>query len=146
MEIDSLAEDLDRMHFSHLRGLYRLEEAFSTRGESGVLLCLLLGRSPMLPGELMDRTGLSTGRVANILKALQAKGWIERTRDNDDRRCIHVSLTRDGKEAACRCFDTFSEHHRALLAVLGDDAPSLLELLRRCVRICSEDPGLFAQR
>ena len=84
------------MHEEYFRESFQLGARFSTPGEDGILLCLLANDQEMLPGELLEKTGLTTGRIANILKALEKKDLISRLRDGGDKRKVHVRLTEKG--------------------------------------------------
>ena len=134
MEDNRLTEQLVQMHFEHLKELYRLSDAVIAQGEDGVLLCLYHVNRSMLPGEIMARMGLTTGRVANILRRLEEKGLVLRLQDADDRRRVHVSLTDAGAEAAKALHVDFSRRQGALLGYLGEeDAREALRLLGRCL-------------
>ena len=125
---------MDQMHYEHLKELYQLSELLAAQGESGVLFCLRYANRPMLPGELMNRMGLTTGRVANILKRLEEKALVQRIPDAKDRRRVHVSLTPEGAAAAEREYRDIGARHARLLAHLGpDDAAELLRLMERCL-------------
>lgn len=134
VEDNRLTEQLIQMHFDHLKELYRLSDAVIAQGEDGVLLCLYRVNRSMLPGEIMSRMGLTTGRVANILRRLEEKGLVLRLQDADDRRRVHVSLTDAGVEAAKALHRDFTRRQASLLDYLGDeDAREALRLLGRCL-------------
>lgn len=50
----------------------------------------------LTPSELADRALASSARIANILRALEAKGWVEREHSKTDRRRVHVIVTDKG--------------------------------------------------
>ena len=133
MDWKSREQRLDALSCTHLKELYRLGSAIATQGEDGLLLCLYAENRPMLSGELVERMGLTTGRVANILKHMEACGMILRAQDREDKRRVHVSLTDSGRERAEEALRELADSHRALLDHLGArDAGELLRLLRRC--------------
>ena len=47
-------------------------------GEMAVMRALMLAGGSLTPSELADRAWVSNARIANILRALEAKGWVER--------------------------------------------------------------------
>ena len=47
-------------------------------GEMAVMRALILAGGSLTPSELADRAWVSSARIANILRALEAKGWVER--------------------------------------------------------------------
>ena len=134
MESDRLTELLIQMHVDHLKELYRLGESLVAPGEEGVLLCLYREERSMLPGEIMGRMGLTTGRVANILRRLEEKGLVLRLQDGEDRRKVHVSLTEAGADGAEKLHRDFVAKQQALLDYLGEsDARETVRLLGRCL-------------
>lgn len=52
----------------------------------------------LLPSELAVLTRIKTQSMSQILKKMEQHGVIERTRSEDDRRKVYVSLTPAGKE------------------------------------------------
>ena len=133
MEPVKQGDEWMRLHFEHYRGLSRMTGEIVSAGEDGVLLCLLNAGRSMLSGEIVSRMGLTTGRVANILKHMEACGMILRAQDREDKRRVHVSLTDSGRERAEEALRELADSHRALLDHLGArDAGELLRLLRRC--------------
>ena len=134
VERSGLAEQLTQMHFTHLKELSRMGERVIAQGEDGVLLCLYSMRRPMLSGDLVEHMGLTTGRVANILKRLEQKGLILRTQDDEDRRKAHVSLTERGEALAQQKYADILQAYRQLLAHLGEhDSKDLIRILSRCM-------------
>lgn len=49
------------------------------------------------PGALADFMGSTKGTVSQTLKALEAKGLVERNRKDDDRRAVMITLTDTGR-------------------------------------------------
>ena len=136
----SREQRLDALSCTHQKELYRLGSAITTQGEDGLLLCLYAADRPMLSGELVERMGLTTGRIANILRMLEAKGLVDRAQDASDRRKVHITLSAQGRARAEEQYRARAEAHRRLLDYLGDeDADSLLHLLERCLEYYAEE-------
>ena len=125
---------------SHLREIMWLSNAFVTEGEDCVLL--FLGSGPaqgMLSGDIMGGTGLTTGRIANILRQLEAKGFVTRVQDVEDRRKVHVSLTETGRQECRRVCEALKARTKDLSDYLGNEDTALLHhLMQRCILYAKE--------
>lgn len=64
----------------------------SIRGEYGLLWYLLKADGPITVGELAEHLQVVPGRMTDILKNLEKKGMILRSRSEQDRRVVVVSL------------------------------------------------------
>ena len=60
----------------------------------------LYRKGPLTPSQLAASMKTTTGRVSALLSALEKKGQITRESDPDDRRVVHVNLTKAGRERA----------------------------------------------
>ena len=47
--------------------------------------------------------GHDAGATTRLIDTLEARGWLERTRSEDDRRVVFIDLTDDGRQVADRC-------------------------------------------
>ena len=65
-----------------------------------VLQSLLHGPSEV--GPLADTVGNSPSAMTRLVDGLVSRGWVERKRAPQDRRCVHVSLTKNGHKEALR--------------------------------------------
>lgn len=70
------------------------------RGEYGLLWYLLSTGKPMTVGELAEKMKVVPGRMTDILKNLEKKGLIERSKSKEDKRIVVVSLLEEGKKEA----------------------------------------------
>ncbi len=98
MEYTALAEKMlsVRARLSHLPVGETISDACG--GEFFALSLLLLGGEPSCPSELSRRMGVSSARIAALLKHLEQKGFILRCSDEHDERRVNVSLTERGRE------------------------------------------------
>ena len=64
---------------------FRRREAGVTVGEGALLACLI-DKGSLTVGELCEIAGFGSGRIANLLKATEAKGYVVRRRDEEDGR------------------------------------------------------------
>ena len=69
----------------------------------------LYRKGPLTPSQLASSMKTTTGRVSTLLSALEKKGQITRESDPDDRRVVHVNLTKAGRERAERICWIFSQ-------------------------------------
>ena len=53
---------------------------------------------PMQPGELGAKILKSSGNMTTVIDNLEKRGLVERHRQQDDRRCISIHLTRAGED------------------------------------------------
>jgi DNA-binding MarR family transcriptional regulator len=137
-----LAEELTRLHYENPVDIGRLGAIVPTRGEDIIVFCLYSSDGALLAGELGERTGLSTGRISNILRQLEGKGLVRRLQDEHDHRRVHVSLTEKGRAYAQQLETNAIEAHGALLERLGaHDAAELVRIVRRCIASAHEVSG-----
>ncbi|WP_084103753.1 MarR family winged helix-turn-helix transcriptional regulator [Demequina sp. NBRC 110056] len=89
-------------------------------------------------GEL-DRTMMITsGTTTHRITRLEARGFVERVRDEDDRRVVHVRLTDEGRRVCDVVQDAHMANERAILDLLG---PADLERLRSGLEALAEALG-----
>lgn len=70
-----------------------------TAGEKGIMGYLhRTYPEPHYSGDLAVQLKVGTGRIGNALKSLEAKNYIQREADEQDKRRILVSLTKEGYE------------------------------------------------
>lgn len=90
----------------------------------------------LTPSELADRALASSARIANILRALEAKGWVEREHSKTDRRRVHVIVTDKGFQDLEIKRREFEDRTAAFLEQLGEtDTQEMVRLLRRANEI-----------
>lgn len=101
-------------------------------GEMAVMRALILAGGSLTPSELADRAWVSSARIANILRALEAKGWVEREHSKTDRRRVHVTVTDKGFHDLEIKRREFEDRTAAFLEQLGEtDTQEMVRLLRR---------------
>ena len=90
--LDRISEALSR----HFQPVYRDQHGM-TRPEWKVLAHL--GQADTLTArEIVRRTGLHKTKVSRAVSALESRRWLERNRDEVDRRIEHLTLTRTGRK------------------------------------------------
>lgn len=111
-----------------------------SHGERRILGYLTFWTNAATSGELSEKLFLSTPRVASALNSLSKKGFIERNRDESDKRIVVVTITEAGKSFM------MEEHEEALsmlektLQKLGEkDAKEFVRILKRISEFAMED-------
>lgn len=103
----------------------------SVRGEYGVLWTLAKSEESISAGVLKDKLHVVPGRMTDILTALEAKGFIRREKDANDRRIVNVSLTEQGRREAEIRREQIHEKYGGLFEAIGpQDAEELIRLLK----------------
>ena len=136
MTINDLADKMIQMRFFASEELVSFPGSLPNRGEERVLLFLYKQTRHVMVGDLTEAFGLSTGRMANILKQLEEKKLIMRTQQKDDKRKFEVTLTKKGLKHSEKLLEDLQEKHRMFLKQMGKkDAEELLRLLEKAVKI-----------
>jgi DNA-binding MarR family transcriptional regulator len=78
-----------------------LKDLEITSPQMGVLLSIRLGWAAT-PFELSKLLGIDTGLMTRLLDKLEDKGFIERSRSEEDRRVVNLALTKRGQEIAAQ--------------------------------------------
>ena len=101
-----------------------------------------LGGERAVMRALMLAGGSLTPSIANILRTLEAKGWVEREHSKTDRRRVHVTMTDKGFQNLEIKRREFEERTAAFLEQLGEtDTQEMVRLLRRLNEIidCNQE-------
>lgn len=84
--------------------------------------------------------GVSSARIAALLKHLEQKGWISRSADEHDERRVNVSLTDAGRELInSRRRDAIERVSAALRELGEEDAHEYVRLQQKMLDALSED-------
>ena len=97
-------------------------------------------RNSCSPGTLAEFMGSTKGTVSQTLKALEAKGLIERCRKAGDRRAVQISVTPAGTALLSK--DPLGQIHDALEPCSRDEQHELVEGIERLLDIVQEHQGL----
>ncbi|MBR5089073.1 MAG: MarR family transcriptional regulator [Ruminiclostridium sp.] len=100
----------------------------SIRGEYGVLNCLFDMEEGASAGELCKRLHVVPGRMADILKRLEEKELITRSRDDSDRRVVKACITEKGRQTSVERRMEIRDEYRGLFSILSED--EVRELIR----------------
>ena len=146
MDGTKYGEALWTMHLEHMRAMDEIVERGCMRGERGVLLYLYHVGHPLYPGELTEKLGLTTERIANILKVLEKGNLIVRSMDAEDRRRVRVALTPEGEAAARRQnAQAVAFHERIVSRLEPEEARNFVNAIRRMTELMESELRLGAQ-
>lgn len=82
--------------------------------------------------ELCDRLYLDSGTLTPLLKKMEKKGWITRTRSKEDERVVIVKLTKEGWKMRDKCKDIPAEVG-SCVNLSGKEAKNLYETLYKLI-------------
>ncbi len=138
-------EDLARQligEFSSMHRFVSTRVSNAVSGEMAVMRALMLADGELTPSQIADRAWVSAPRVANILRNLEAKGWVTREPDKADRRRVIVKVTDHGLAALEEKRELSNRKTGEFLAELGpDDAHELVRLVHRMNEIVEKNQG-----
>jgi DNA-binding MarR family transcriptional regulator len=66
-----------------------------------------------------EDVGISKATLTGVVNTLEARGWVRRTLDAEDRRRVRLSLTLDGVALMQRLYPEFNAQESRLVASLG---------------------------
>lgn len=136
---DTDFRELGRQLFTEFGSMHQRISRFTDQalsGEMAVMRALMLAGGSLTPSELADRAWASSARIANILRALEAKGWIVREHSTTDRRRVHVTVTDKGRQGVETKRRELEDRTAAFLEQLGEaDTQEMVRLLRRANQI-----------
>jgi DNA-binding MarR family transcriptional regulator len=97
-------------------------------------LAVLGARGKLSNAQLAERSFVTPQTANEMVKAMEARGWIERSADPDHGRIIHLRLTRKGRDMLERGHAAVAELEASMLAGLGaTDREALQGHLKACV-------------
>ena len=126
---DTDFHELGRQLFTEFGSMHQRVSRFADQALGGEMAVM---RALMRAG----RAWVSSARIANILRALEAKGWVEREHSKTDRRRVHVTVTDKGFQVIEIKRREFEDRTAAFLEQLGEtDTQEMVRLLRRANEI-----------
>lgn len=135
MSLDVLALEFTDMQLKYSKEISAFLDKASAFGQDRILIYLYKENDHILVGDLTNELQMSTGRIANILKELERKGYILRIQQREDKRKYEVCLTKSGKNYSRELYADMVANHRALMEQLGEtDGEQLLKLSEKVLR------------
>lgn len=131
MSDENLGEELYNLLADLLNRKINRTVQDSIRGEYGVLRYLLYVQDNVSAGKLTEQLHVVPGRMTDILKGLENKGFISRRRNKEDRRKVNVCITEKGREEAREMRSYISKEYQGMFKILGKkDTEELIRLLK----------------
>lgn len=139
MNYINLADELFRSFVKLSKTQFRKEASEFSKGELAVLDYLYEQADGVTAGGLRKISGVGSGRMADTLKALEAKGLILRRRDRKDRRLVYVFITDSGRDFVRSKYSRTLEHISVILGKMGEeDAKEFVRISKKLVGISNE--------
>ncbi len=119
-QIEMVLGEFKKVHPPHPSGfLRRIDER---QEGAGAVLCLLHeSEDTITAGRISEVLGVSTARVAVLLKKMAAKGLIVKKRAPSDARVTMVTLTEEGKETVQRIEDEIFRQIGVVIDQVGEE-------------------------
>ena len=135
---DEQVTEVLRLTGEFFRQSIRRRESDLAVGE-GALLGILRMRGETTAGELCEILRVGSGRIANLLKHTEAKGYI-RKKSEEDRRKVLVSITPSGLRESEKRGNRIRSNLRRTLERLGEEeTENILRLLRKIIEQNNEE-------
>jgi len=132
MDYKSLAEEMFHIMSRTAKMPFQKKVDDLSHGERRILGYLTFEKNEVPSGDLSEKLGLTTPRVASALNGLAKKGYIERKRDENDKRMVIVSITESGKSFIMEEYNKLITMLQHRLESLGEhDALELVRILKR---------------
>lgn len=68
-----------------------------------IVFMVLWEKDEVTVGDICRRLYLDSGTLTPLLKKMEEKGWLQRTRSREDERIVIVTLTEEGRKMKERC-------------------------------------------
>lgn len=135
MSLDVLALEFTDMQLKYTKEISAFLDKASAVGQDRILIYLYKENDHILVGDLTNKLQMSTGRIANILKELERKGYILRIQQREDKRKYEVCLTKSGKNYSRDLYADMIASHKALMEQLGEaDGEQFLRLSEKVLQ------------
>ncbi|MGE5802590.1 MAG: MarR family transcriptional regulator, partial [Gemmatimonadota bacterium] len=101
---------------------------------------LLDAGEPLTPGQLAQRTGLTTGAVTGIVDRLERAGFVRRKRSPADRRQVSIEINLDKvRRHVFPVFEELAKRMHALAASYSQrDLATILDFVEKGIAIARE--------
>ena len=103
MSLDVLALEFTDMQLKYSKEISAFLDRASAFGQDRILIYLYKENDHILVGDLTNELQMSTGRIANILKELERKGYILRIQQGKIKESMKFALQKVAKITAGNC-------------------------------------------
>lgn len=101
-------------------------------GTQGMILAMLAHNGRLKISEISECLCLSNSTVSGIIDRMEEKGYVERTRSQQDRRVVYVSATDEYDKKARQTFKTIDQK---LSNIINNATPDQLEKVHEGLNI-----------
>ncbi|MBM4361328.1 MAG: MarR family transcriptional regulator, partial [Deltaproteobacteria bacterium] len=126
-KLDSILEAMTYLYAESRRVTRAVAEQYGLTGSQLVVLRLLGPGGRLSVGEISERIRAQNSTVTGIIDRMERDGLVARRRSENDRRVVHIELTRRGKELAREAADAPQHLFRQLLESLATSDAAELE-------------------
>ena len=109
------------------------------RGIASIMLCLSKQDKPITAGEISERVGVSTARIAVLLRKMSARDLVATGSDPSDARKTLVTISERGKATV----DKMAAEHSVFVSTIIDRIG--FERTKEFIRISKEIGGIFCE-
>jgi DNA-binding MarR family transcriptional regulator len=99
-------------------------------------MTLLQLHGPLTPGQLAELSGLRSGTVTGVIDRLETAGFVTRSRDERDRRKVHVTL--DDKRVEREVMPLYAQQSERLASATGEFQPRELDAIAHFLELLGE--------
>lgn len=132
--VDKLPLPRHVLHDLGFFGHYLHLHAGGRSGQQHILVRLHKSDGHMTQRDLQEDAGISSASISEVLAKLECAGLINRTRSDEDRRQLEISLTQEGEARAQELIEQRREFEERCLVCLSDEEQQqLVTLLDRLV-------------
>lgn len=118
---------IEGLSLSEVRVLFHLRKAAEAQ------------RAGTKVSELSGMMQVTPPTVTQLISDLEARGYVERAMDRDDRRAVRVSLTEKGEVAMAKAHEAIADSFRGLVEYLGEEeSRQMVDLLRKTFTYLNE--------
>lgn len=104
---------------------------------------IILQHGTCTMSEIANALGVSLSAITGIIDRMVKHGFVERLRDDSDRRLVRVQLTEKGTSILNELHQHKNRHLRSMLGVLNDsDRASLIELIQKIIDALHQQKSL----
>lgn len=141
MDIEQLTQELNQLHIDHAKIFSMAANSFASFGETGVMLWLSCQQDEVFAVDIIEHFGITAGRVANIIKKLEERGYLSRKHNYVDLRKSNIRLTESGAAYAAGLYERMNANHLQIIKALGEeDASQALLILKKIITYFENNP------
>ena len=93
-----------------------------------IVFMVLWEKDEVTVGDICRRLYLDSGTLTPLLKKMEEKGWLQRTRSRQDERIVIVTVTEEGRKMKERC-QSIPASISKCIHLSPDDAAALYRIL-----------------